>query len=215
MPAGGTLVDAFRQNAHLGDTLGYFLPEQHAAAARLGALADHDFDGVSLAQVVRIHAVARGQDLIDQDAGMVPLFRGHAAVAGRGRGADGAGTAAKRFFGLRRQRAEAHARNGDRNFQLDRILSEAGADGDVGCALLAIAFQRIAADGSAEKQQVVEMRQLALGAAAANVVDAGGGGAANFGDRGVVERCRFARRRWIQRSPRRHQYCPTFSTWKW
>ena len=44
---------------------------------------------------------------------------------------------------------------------------------DVGAALLAIAFERIAADRGAEKQQIVEMRQLALGAEAADVVDAG------------------------------------------
>ncbi len=47
-------------------------------------------------------------------------------------------------------------------------------------ALLAIAFERIAANRRAEKQQVVEMRNLALRAAAANVVDAGRGGAPDF-----------------------------------
>ena len=73
-------------------------------------------------------------------------------------------------------------------FELDRLLGEAGADGDVGRALLTVAFQRIAAHGGAQEQQVVKVRELALGTAAADVIDAGHGGAANFGDRGVVER---------------------------
>jgi hypothetical protein len=110
---------------------------------------------------------------------------------------------------------ETHAGNRDRDSQLDRILGKARADGDVGRAFFPIAFERIAAHRRAKKQQVVEVRELALGAAAADIIDAGGGGAANFGDRGIVECCRFARRRMDPAVLRRHQYCPTFSTWKW
>ena len=126
---------------------------------------------------------------------MLALLRRHAAVAGRGRGADRAGAAPERFLGLRRQRAEAHAGDGDRDLQRDRLLGEARADRDVGRAFLAIAFERIAADRGAEEQQIVEMRQLALGAGAADVVDAGRRGAADLGDRVVVEGRRLARRR--------------------
>ena len=89
MPARRALVDALRQRAHLGHALGNLLPEQHAAAAGLGALPDHDLDGVGLAQIVRVHAVARGQQLIDQDFRMLALFRRHAAVAGGRRCAHG------------------------------------------------------------------------------------------------------------------------------
>ena len=35
-----------RQRAHLGDAIGNLLAEQHAAAAGLGALPDHDLDRV-------------------------------------------------------------------------------------------------------------------------------------------------------------------------
>src|ERR1043166_4840173 len=126
----------------------------------------------SAGEVVRIHAVARRQDLVDEDAGMGAFLGGHAAVAGRRRGADRTGAASQRFLRLRRQRPEAHARNGDRDLQRDRLLGEARPDGHFGRALLAIAFERIAADGSAEEQEIVEMRELALGPEPANVVDA-------------------------------------------
>ena len=67
MAAGRALVDALRQRAHLGDALGDLLPEQHAAAAGLGALPDDDLDRIRLAQVVGVHAVARRQHLVDED----------------------------------------------------------------------------------------------------------------------------------------------------
>ncbi len=74
------------------------------------------------------------------------------------------------------------------------LRGEARADGDVGRAALAVAFERIAADRGAEEQQVVEMRQPPLGAATTDVVDAGRGRAANLRDRVVVEGRRLARR---------------------
>ena len=66
MPAGGSLVYIFWQIAHLGHPVADLLAEQHAAAAWLGTLPDDDFDGVRLPQVVRIHAVSRGQKLVEQ-----------------------------------------------------------------------------------------------------------------------------------------------------
>ena len=51
--AGAALVDAGGQGPHLGDPLGDLLPEQHAAAARLGSLADDDLDCLAGAQMAR------------------------------------------------------------------------------------------------------------------------------------------------------------------
>ena len=72
---GRALVDAGRQGAHPGDALGDLLAEQHAAAAGLGALAEHDLDGVGTAQVVGVHAVAVRQVLVDQRLGVPALLR--------------------------------------------------------------------------------------------------------------------------------------------
>src|SRR3712207_3541841 len=56
-----TLIDTRGQGPHLRHALADLLPEQHAAAARLGALADDHLDGVGPPEVVRVEAVARGQ----------------------------------------------------------------------------------------------------------------------------------------------------------
>ncbi|MNR24910.1 hypothetical protein D3C85_1420260 [compost metagenome] len=52
-----TLIDADRQGSHSSNTLGDFHAQQHAATAGFGALTQNDFDGIGLAQIVRIHAV--------------------------------------------------------------------------------------------------------------------------------------------------------------
>src|SRR5262249_59486293 len=49
MAAGAALVDALRQVAHLGHAIRDLLAHQHAAAARLRALADNDPDGAGAA----------------------------------------------------------------------------------------------------------------------------------------------------------------------
>ncbi len=49
MAASRALIDTLRQGAHLGHAVGDLLAEQHAAAAGLGALTDHDLDGVGAA----------------------------------------------------------------------------------------------------------------------------------------------------------------------
>ncbi len=213
MPTGGALVDSFRQTPHVCNALGDLLAEQHAPAARLGALSDDNLDCVGLAQVVRVHAIARRQDLIHEQFRMLALFLRHPAVAGGGRGSDRAGATPERLLGLRGQRAEAHSGNRDRDLQRDRVLGETAADRDLGHAFLAIALERISADRRAEKQQVVEVRQLLLGAKAANVIDAGRSGAADLGDRVLIERRRLS---WRRATPpvMCHQYDPTLSTWK-
>jgi hypothetical protein len=61
------------------------------------------------------------------------------------------------------------------------------AQHNFGAAALAVAFQRVAADAGAQEQQVVEMRHAPLRAGAADVIDAGGGGAADLGQGVRVE----------------------------
>ena len=167
-----------------GDAVGNLLAEQHSAAARLRALADNHLDRVGPAQVVGVHAVARRQHLIDErlaNARAPPASCRHRRWWWRCRRC--VAPRPKRLLRRRRQRAEAHAGDGDGDLQFHRLLREARAQHDVGLAALAIALERIAADGGAEEQQIVEMRQPAFRAAAADVVDAGGGGAADFGQR--------------------------------
>ena len=110
------------QRPHPGDPFGDLLAEQHAAAAGLGALAEDDLDGVGLAQVVGVHPVAGRQVLVDEVLGLAALLGGHAAVAGGGGRADLAGTPAEGLLGLGGQRAEAHAGDGDRDVEVQRVL---------------------------------------------------------------------------------------------
>src|SRR5262249_26264712 len=112
---------------------------------------------------------------------MPTLLRRHAAVAGGGRRANDGSPAPERLLCLRRERAEAHAGDRDGDLELDRLLGVPSAEHDVGAAFLAVTLERIAADGGTEEEQIVEMRQVALGAAAADVIDAGRGGAPDLG----------------------------------
>ena len=165
MPSGSVRIFATR-SADL-------LAEQHAAAARLRALPDHDLDRVGAAQVVRVEAVARRQALIDQrlrGSGAPPRVMPPSPVVvvvpdRRRRAAErllrvGADSAPKLMpamvIGI---------------FELDRLLREARAEHDVGRAFLAIAFERIARQRRAEEHQIVEVRHLALGAEAADLVE--------------------------------------------
>ena len=207
VPAGAALVDALGQVSHLGDPVGDLLAEQHASAARLGALADDDLDRVRPPQVVGVHAVARGQDLVDELGGVVALLGQHPAVAGGGGGADGARAAAERLLGRRRQRSEAHAGDRDRDVQLDRPLREPGPEGYVGRAALAVALEGVARDAGAEEEQIVEVGHAALGAEAADVVDPLAGHAVDLVDGVAVEELRLA-----QPGARAgHQYAPALS----
>jgi hypothetical protein len=122
VPAGRALVDAGGQGAHAGDPVGDLLPEQHPAAAGLGALAEHDLDRVGLAQVGGVHPVARRQVLVHQVLGLAALLGGHPAVAGGGGGADLGRAAAEGLLGLRGQRAEGHAGDRDGDVEVQRVL---------------------------------------------------------------------------------------------
>src|SRR5665213_2647144 len=190
------LVDAFRQVTHLGDAVGDLVPKQHPAAARLRALPDDDLDRVGSPKVVRIHPVTRRQQLIDERLRALPLLGRHTAVAGGRRRADLGGGTPERFLRLRRERAEAHAGDRDRDLQLDRLLREPRADHDVGAAALAVALERVAGDARAEQEQVVAVRQAPLRAEAADVVDALARGALDLGDHVPVVEVRL-RQPWV------------------
>ena len=165
------LIDPRGQGPHLGHAIGDLLPEQHPAAPGLRPLSHHHFDGVGAAKLIRPHAVARGQVLVDEGLRCIALLVGHAAVTGGGAGSHGGRGEPQRALGVRAERSEAHARDGDRNGQLDRPRCMAGADGDVRRALLTVAFERIAGDRGAEKDEIVEARHRPLRAGPPNGVD--------------------------------------------
>ena len=170
------------QRAHGGHPLVHLLAEQHAAAAGLGALPDHDLDRVGLAQVGRVEAVARREHLVDEQRRGLALLGGHAAVAGGGRGADLGGGPPERLLGRGRQRAEAHAGDGDRDVELERLGAVAGAEHGRGLAALAVALERVARHRRREEDEVVEGGELAAGAEPADRVLAGLGHLVDPGD---------------------------------
>ena len=192
MAAGAALVDPLRQVAHRCDAVGDLVTEQHPAAAGLRALADDDLDRVGLAEVVGVHPVAGGEQLVDEDLRVAALLGRHAAVAGRRRGAHLGRAASERLLRGRGEGAEAHARDRDRDLQLQRLLREPGAERDVGVAALAVALERVAGDAGAEEEEVVEVRHLALGAEAADVVDPLPRRPLDLGDHVAVEERRLA-----------------------
>jgi hypothetical protein len=181
------LVHAFGQRAHAGHAWIHLLAEQHAAAAGLGPLADNDLDRIRAPHVVRIEAVARGQALVDEELRSRALLVGHAAVTSGGRGAERGGREAQRLLGVGGQRAEAHAGHRDRHGELDGPRGVTRAEHRARAAAFAIAFERVARQRGAEEQQVIEMRYAALGAEAANLVQAGGGRALHVIDGVAIE----------------------------
>ena len=140
---GRTLVDALGQVAHLGNPVADLLTQQHAAAARLGALADHDLDGIRPSQVVGVHAVAGGQVLVDQLVAVPAFFLRHAAVTGGRRRSSGRRATAERFLGWPGQCAKAHASDGDWNIELNRVLGVPGTQAYGRFTLLPVAFERV------------------------------------------------------------------------
>ena len=190
--AGRALVDPGGQRAHLGDALGDLLAQQHPAAAGLGALAHHHLDGVGCPQIVGVHAVARRQVLVDEHRRVLAFLGGHAAVASSRGGPGGRCSPTERLLGLGRQRAEAHAGDGDGNPEMHRALGPLLADHHVGAARLAVSLQRVARHRRPQEHQVVEGGQPALGSPAADAVDAGIGSPADLGDHVAIERVRLA-----------------------
>ena len=170
MPAGGALIHAFGEYAHFRDPWIDLLTEQHAAATRLGALSDHDFDRIGAAHIVRFESIARRQALINERLRRPAFFFRHAAVARGGRCPHFTGRPPERFLDVGGKRTEAHAGDRDRNGKLDRLARESRPQHGPGHAFFAIAFQRVARQRCAEENQVVEMRHMAFRAKAADLV---------------------------------------------
>ena len=119
---------------------------------------------------------------------MLPLLGGHAAVSGSGRCAHLARAAAQRLFRGRREGAEAHSGDRDRDLELEGLLGKPRPDRHVRIAALPIALERVAGDARAQEEEVVEVGQAPFRAEAADVVDPLAGGALDLGnDRAVVE----------------------------
>ena len=166
------------QRAHPGDAVADLLAEQHPAAAGLGALAEHDLDRVGLAQVVGVHPVAAGQVLVDEVLGLARAPPGSCRRrrwSSTSRPRDAPRPSASLAWADSAPKLMPAMVTG-----MSRCSGKRGvavAEHDVGAAALAVALQRVARHARAEEQQVVEVRQGALGAPAADVVDAGLGGA--------------------------------------
>ena len=215
MPACGALIDALRKLTHFRDAVGNLLPEQHTAAAGFRTLPDHDLDRIGFSKIVRVHAVARRQILIDEIFRLSALFWRHAAVARRGRRPRCRGAASERFLSVCRQRTEAHSGNRDRNRKLQRLLRKAIAEHDFRPAFLAISFQRIPRHRCAEKKKIVEIRKPPLRPAAADIIDTRCSRTPDFGQRVVIEGRRRARSRgWPRPFMLGHQYAPALSMLK-
>ena len=185
-----------RQRAHLGHAVGDLVAEQHPAAARLRALADDDLDRVGAAQVVGVHAVARGQELVDErcrewprSSGVMPpspvVVDVPTSLAPRPSASfAGAESAPKLMPAI-----------------VIGIFSSSGffacrvPEHDVGVAALAVALERVARHARAQEQQVVEVGEAALRAEAADVVDALARGALDLGDDVAVVEVRLAQPR--------------------
>ena len=161
----------------------------------------------------RVHAVAGGEELVDERRGVPALLLGHAAVARRGRGAH-RGRAAARAPPWRAPDSAPKLMPGDRDrdLQVQRPGGVAVAEHDVGVAALAVALERIARDARAEEEQVVEVRQPALGAPAPDVVDALARGALDLGDHVAVEGGRLAQGRQVRRRGVAGHQSPASST---
>src|SRR5271168_2033669 len=121
--------------------------------------------------MARVEAIARRQNLVDEDFRLAALFLAHAAITGRRTGPGCTGAAAERPLGIGTERAKAHSGDRDRDLQFDRLFRKTGAERHVGGAALAIAFERVARDRGAEQYEIVETRQRAQSPEAADLVD--------------------------------------------
>ena len=148
-----------RASAMIGDT---FAPSSTPPVPGFAPWPIDDLGGVGHPQVVGVEAVAAGQHLVDQLVGRLPLEVEHAAVAGGGRDADAGRRHAQRLLGVARQRAVAHAGDGDRRRAAGRLGAVAAADLDRVSQRLAVALERHAGQGAGHERQVVEVRAARL-----------------------------------------------------
>jgi hypothetical protein len=144
---------------------------------------------------------------------VLALLRCHAPVPRRRGRADLGRAPPQRLLRGRRQRAEAHPRDRDRDAELQGPLRETRAEDDVGRAAFAITLERVAGDARAEEEEVVEMRKATLGAEAADVVDTLARGPLDLSDDRAIEEVRLAK---VPGALLRggHQYAAALSTWK-
>ena len=187
MPAGGALIHAFGKHAHFRYPWINLLTEKHAAAARLGALSDHDFDRIGAAHIVWLESIARRQALINERLRRPAFLFRHAPVARGGRCPHFTCRAPERFLDVSGKRTEAHAGDRDRNGELDRLARKSRPQHGPGHAFFAIAFQRVARQRCAEENQVVEMRHMAFRAKAADLIEPGRRGVMHVVDDLAVE----------------------------
>ena len=146
------------KRAHLGDLLGHLLAHQVAAEADLAALADEELARVGEHQVVRVEPVPALDALVVPLRRVVALRRDHPALARARRRAGHRRALGERHLRLEREGAEAHARDVDRDVELDRLLREACAEDRLRLALLAVALDHEPGQRAGHEHQLVPVR---------------------------------------------------------
>jgi hypothetical protein len=121
---------------------------------------DEELARVGEHQVVRVEPVPALDALVVPLRRQVALGRDHPAFAGAGRGARHRGALRERHLRLERERAEAHARDVDRDVEFDRVLREARAEHGLRLALLAVALDHETGQRSRQEHQLVPVRHL-------------------------------------------------------
>ena len=172
VPRGRALVDPGRERAHLRDLLGDLLAHEVAAEPDLAALPDEELARVGEHQVVRVEPVPRLDALVVPLRRVVALRRDHPALARARRGAGHGRALRERHLGLERQRAEGHARDVDRDVELERVLREARAEHRRRVALLAVALDDEARQRAGEEHELVPVRDRLEDREAAHAVAA-------------------------------------------
>src|SRR5215472_6399147 len=155
---GTALIDPGRQRAHLGDLLGDLLPHQVAAKPDLAALPDEELDAVGEHEMVRVEPVPALDDLVVPLDRQIALGRDHSTLTRAGGRAGHRGTLGQRHLRLKRQRAEAHPGDVNRDVELKRMLGEACAEHGLRLALLAVALDDEPGQRAGQQHQLVPMR---------------------------------------------------------
>ena len=120
---------AGREAAHLGDFRRHLVGREQSAGAGLRGLANLDFDGVGLRDVLVVPSEVAARHLEDVAiAGSGALGLEHAAFAAADRGAQFACGARERLLGARGERPERHVRYEERQIELERSF-RAATDG--------------------------------------------------------------------------------------
>ncbi len=160
------------ERAHLCDLLGDLLTHEVPAEADLAALSDEELARVGEHQVVRVEPVPRLDALVVPLRRVVALRRDHPALARARRGSGHGRALRERHLRLERQRAERHARDVDRDVELQRILREARAEHGRRVALLAVALDDEARQRSRQEHELVPVRDRLEDREAAHAVAA-------------------------------------------